>query len=68
LKVKIQGGAITYFGLPGTKQENMPVIFDGLVLDFDPVVVEAEWRSRDEDPVNDFIDDQVLSTEILSID
>ncbi|MEP6789506.1 MAG: hypothetical protein ABJB40_13790 [Acidobacteriota bacterium] len=68
LNLKIQAGAVTFFGLPGTKQGNMPVIYDGLVRDFDPEAVEAEWRVREEEPVNDFIDEQILSSEILTKD
>lgn len=65
LFLKIQAGAVTYFGLPGTKQENMTLIFDDLVESFDPVIVEEIWRNRTEDPPNDFLDDQVLSAETL---
>jgi len=68
LFVKIQAGAVTFFGLPGTKQNNMPVIYDGPVESFDPQLVEREWSSRMEEPVNDFIDDQILSTEIIMRD
>ena len=65
LLLKIQAGAVTFFGLPGTKQTNMPVIFDGTVDAFDPEMVQQTWSSREEEPVNDFIDDQILSTEII---
>ena len=68
LFLKIQAGAVTFFGLAGTKQNNMPVIYDGTVDDFDPEVVEQTWRDRTEEPINDFIDDHVLSTEILHTD
>lgn len=65
LCLKIQAGAYTLFGLPGTKQHNMPVIYDGPVDEFDPEIVQQQWKDRTEEPVNDFIDDQVLSTEII---
>lgn len=65
LRLKIQAGAVTFFGLPGTKQSNMPVIYDGPIEDFDPEVVEQGWSNRQEEPVNDFIDDQVLSSELI---
>ncbi len=65
LFLKIQAGAVTFFGLPGTKQANMPVIFDGLLEEFEPPTVGENWRNRDEEPPNDFVDDQVLSAQIL---
>ena len=66
LKLKLQAGAITYFGLPGTKEWNMSVIYDGLIRNFDPETVESDWRNREEDPINDFLDEQILSSEILT--
>lgn len=68
LYLKIQAGAVTFFGLPGTKQSNMPVIYDGPVCDLDPETVEQTWSDRQEDPINDFIDDQILSTVIITPD
>ncbi|MFN0277236.1 MAG: hypothetical protein ACKVRN_01400 [Pyrinomonadaceae bacterium] len=68
LKLKIQAGAVTFFGFPGTKQPNMPVIYDGLVRDFNPVLVEADWRNREEEPVNDFLDEQIHSSDIITTD
>ncbi len=65
--LKLQAGAVTYFGLPGTKQANMPVIFEGLLDEFDPPTVEAIWRNRTEDPPNDFIDDRILSADTLEV-
>ena len=65
LRLKLQAGAMTYFGLPGTKQTNMPIIYDGTVDNFDPEQVQKAWSDRDVEPVNDFIDDQVLSSEII---
>ena len=68
LSLKIQAGAVTYFGFPGTKQGNMPVLYDGPVIDFDPELVQRQWKARDEDPVNDFVDHQVLSSEVIDTD
>ncbi len=68
LLLKIQAGAVTFFGLPGTKQTNMPVIYDGPVDEFDPELVQQTWSNREEEPVNDFIDDQILSSEIVDVD
>lgn len=66
--LKIEAGCITFFGLPGTKQKNMPVIYDGLVEDFDSETVERDWLSREQDPANDFLDDVVLSAETIGAD
>lgn len=68
LMLKVQGGAVTYFGLPGTKQKNMPVLYDGEVEWFDAETVERNWRENGlSEVVNDFVDEQILSTEILDV-
>ena len=66
--LKVQAGCVTFFGFPGTKQENMPVLYDGPVESFDPEAVHESWRCRDHDPVNDFLDSQILSSEIIGTD
>lgn len=66
LYLKVQTGVVTYYGFPGTKQANMPVIYDGSVEDFDPVEVEREWHESNNEPPNDFPDDQILSSEVIS--
>lgn len=68
LYLKLQAGAVTFFGLPGTKQDNMPVIFDGPITEFDPATVEIWWHEREADPPNDFVDDQTLSQEVIGAD
>jgi hypothetical protein len=66
--LKVQGGAVTYFGLPGTKQKNMPVMYDGAVEWFDAETIERNWRENGLNEVeNDFVDEQILSTEILDV-
>lgn len=67
LFLKVQAGAVTFFGMPGTKQANMPAIYDGLLEEFEPADVQASWNERVADPPNDFIDDRVLSTETLEV-
>jgi hypothetical protein len=68
LMLKVQGGAVTFFGLPGTKQLNMPVLYDGLVDWFDPEKVESNWRENGlSNVVNDFVDEQILSGETLEV-
>ena len=41
------------------------MIYDGPVDDFDPETVEGQWKDRTEEPINDFIEEQILSSEIL---
>ena len=67
LFLRIQAGAITFFGFPGTNQANMPVIYDGLLDDFDPETVQQQWQESDEDPPNDFLDDQIISADTLEV-
>ena len=65
IMLKVQAGCVTYFGLPGTKQGNMPVIYNGLASEFDP---EAAEKVRDEQPapVNDWADKQSLKKQKVS--
>ncbi|MBK9214636.1 MAG: hypothetical protein IPM59_03415 [Chloracidobacterium sp.] len=68
LKMRVEAGAVTFFGLPGTKQVNMPTLYDGDIESFDPDAVETLWRTGGRDQVvNDFVDDVVLSSETLDI-
>jgi hypothetical protein len=52
--MKVQAGCVTFFGLPGTKQEHMPCLFEGFIEDFDPEEAEAKWRDCPEEVPNDF--------------
>ena len=56
--LKVQAGDVTLFGLPGTKQDNMPVIYDGPVDEFDPEATERLWREWPYDVPNDFLNSQ----------
>lgn len=68
LMVRVEAGAVTFFGLPGTKQVNMPILYDGEIESFDPEAVERLWRTGGRDQVvNDFVDDVVLSSDTLDI-
>lgn len=44
LKMKVQAGAMTFFGMPGSKQASMPVLFDGLLSDFDADLAEKTQK------------------------
>ncbi len=68
LMMRVQAGAVTFFGLPGTKQVNMPMLYDGEIESFDSDAVETLWRTGGRDQVvNDFVDDVVLSNDMLDI-
>ncbi len=66
LMLRLCGGAVTYFGLPGTKQSRMPVLYDGQIEYFDHRAIETEWRENGRgNVVNDFIDDVILSSDTI---
>lgn len=66
--IRVEGGAITFFGLPGTKQVNMSTLYEGDMESFDPDAVENLWRAGGRDQVvNDFVDDVVLSGGTLDL-
>lgn len=68
LMLRLHGGAVTYFGLPGTKQNNMPILYEGLVELFDPPTIETVWQENERGSViNDFADDIILSSDTLDI-
>lgn len=46
MQLRIQAGVVTFFGLPGTKQENMPVFFDGNPEDFNAEECEEKYREK----------------------
>lgn len=55
IHMTVQAGCTAFFGLPGTKQENMPVLYDGPVKDFVGEQVEA-FEKQLPTPINDFIE------------
>lgn len=65
ISIQVRAGSPLPFGLPGTRRDHMPVIYNGSVKDFDPVEVELAWQSRKEILTNDFSDDPILSAKIL---
>lgn len=65
LSIQVKAGNPLPFGLPGTRRDHMPIIYNGSVKDFDPVEVEHSWQSRKEVLVNDFSDDPILSAKII---
>lgn len=68
LMMRVEAGAVTFFGLPGTKQVNMPTLYDGEVDSFDPDAIEILWRTGGRDQVvNDFVDDVILSSDTLNV-
>lgn len=57
----LQGGAVTYFGMPGTKQSRMPVLYQGPITDFDPDREEGGYRKLQRDIPNDFLEDKKIA-------
>lgn len=58
INLRVQSGAVAFFGAPGTKQKNMPVLYDGPVNAFDIAKAQkVENEVRDETP-NDFLESQ----------
>jgi hypothetical protein len=56
LCLKVQAGAMTFFGLPGSKQDSMNVIYDGPVANFEPKLAEKN-ESELPAPKNDWAAD-----------
>lgn len=56
--MKVQAGDVTFFGLPGTKQANMPVLWQGWVGDFNAEVIEARRDELADTIPNDFLNSQ----------
>ena len=57
LHLKVTAGAMTFFGMPGTKEANMPVLYNGPVADYDGEEAEKE-HERLGQIQNDFIESQ----------
>lgn len=55
IKLKVQAGCMTFFGLPGTKQDNMNIVFDDLPENYDGEQVEENEKNLPR-PQNDFIE------------
>ncbi len=57
LYVRVESGAMTFFGLPGTKEENMNILYNGPISRFSAKKAEASKKSLP-DPPNDWVDAQ----------
>lgn len=54
--IKVQAGAMTFFGLPGTKQATMPTLFEGKASTFDAEEIERVRKGIE--VRNDFLEEQ----------
>jgi hypothetical protein len=61
--LKLQAGCVTSFGMPGTMQEHMPCLFDGLIEVFDPEGAESIWENWPEEVPNDFLENAKLNNQ-----
>lgn len=58
INLQVRSGCVTFFGMPGTKEENMGLVYDGDIRKFSPKRVEKISRDvRDKAP-NDFLNKQ----------
>ena len=58
IHMRVQAGSVTFFGMPGTKQGNMGILYDGPASAFDSDRADKVRKEiRDEIP-NDFIEGQ----------
>lgn len=55
--LKIESGCMTFFGLPGTEQKNMNILFDDDVASFTVAACELAEKQQ-ESPPNDYINSQ----------
>lgn len=55
LWISVARGCMTAFGLPGTKQENMNILFEGPVSDYNAESIEKAEQTQ-EPPPNDYLD------------
>ena len=52
IHLTVQAGCVTAWGLPGTKQQDMPTLYDGLVADFDTQATEDAYNNADQPPAS----------------
>ena len=64
LHLKLQAGCVTYFGLPGTKQEHMPVLFDGPLCRFRPEVAASKYDKLGKAIPNDFAESKKVEVSV----
>jgi len=57
IRLTVAAGAMTFFGLPGSKESSMTVLYDGPVGEFDP---ERATKTQEEAPApkNDWVEQQ----------
>lgn len=48
INLKIQGGEVTFFGMPGDEEDEMPVIFHGQLADFNAKMIEDKLYEETE--------------------
>ncbi len=56
IHLKVSAGAVTFFGLPGTAEAHMPVLFDGLPQEFSPDTITERYAHLT--IPNDYLDAQ----------
>ena len=55
INLQVRSGCVTFFGMPGTKEENMGLVYDGDIRDFDPEAVEKVSKDVRDTAPRDFL-------------
>ena len=55
IRLQVRSGCVTFFGMPGTKEENMGLVYDGDIRKFNPKKVEKISRDIRATAPNDFL-------------
>jgi hypothetical protein len=58
INLQVRAGCVTFFGMPGTKEENMGLVYDGDIRKFNPEKVEKISRDIRATVPNDFLKSQ----------
>tara|TARA_Y100000034_G_C6828617_1_gene373865 strand:- start:61 stop:549 length:489 start_codon:yes stop_codon:yes gene_type:complete len=56
--LKVLAGCVTFFGLAGTKEDNMNIIFFGDVKNYNGEKVELVQKDSKTPPINDFLEER----------
>lgn len=58
IRLQVRSGCVTFFGMPGTKEENMGLVYDGDIQKFDPEAVEKVSKDIRATAPRDFLKGQ----------
>lgn len=58
INMRAQCGCMAFFGMPGTKQAHMPVLYDGPVSEFDADLASKRQQELHSEIPNDYLEDK----------